>query len=157
MHELAARRSATVARLDIPEPATHDSIIETYRKALDAHPKTRLLLLTHCNNKTGLLLPVRDIVALARPRGVDVVVDAAHSFGQVPLTVKDMDAEFVGLNLHKWVGAPLGVGAMYVREDKIGSLDAVGESRGAAGTGDRYPAAYRHRQLRHRHDRAGCA
>ncbi len=115
MHELAARRGATVARLDIPEPATHDSVVESYRKALDANPKTKLLLLTHCNNKTGLLLPVRDIVALARRRGVDVVVDAAHSFGQVPLTVTELDAEFVGFNLHKWVGAPLGVGAMYIR------------------------------------------
>jgi len=66
---------------------------------------------------------VRDIVALASPRGVDVVVDAAHSFGQVPLTVTELDAEFVGFNLHKWVGAPLGVGAMYIREDKIGSVD----------------------------------
>jgi isopenicillin-N epimerase len=123
MHELAARRGATVARLDIPEPATHDSIVESYKRALDAHPRTKLLLLTHCNNKTGLLLPVRDIVALARPRGVDVVVDAAHSFGQVPLTVAELDAEFVGFNLHKWVGAPLGVGAMYIREDKMGSVD----------------------------------
>lgn len=123
MHELAARRGATVARLEIPEPATHDSIVDSYRKAIDAHPRTKLLLVTHCNNKTGLILPVRDIVALARPRGIDVVVDAAHSFGQVPLTVADLDAEFVGINLHKWVGAPLGVGAMYIREDKIASID----------------------------------
>jgi isopenicillin-N epimerase len=49
MHELAARGGATVARLDIPEPTTHDSIVESYRSALDAHPKTKLLLLTHCN------------------------------------------------------------------------------------------------------------
>ena len=134
MHELASRRGAMVARLDIPEPATYDSIIESYRRALDAHPKTKLLLLTHCNNKTGLLLPVRDLVALARPRGVDVVVDAAHSFGQVPLTVTDLDAEFVGFNLHKWVGAPLGVGAMYIRGDKIGSVDAAQGPEALPGT-----------------------
>jgi selenocysteine lyase/cysteine desulfurase len=123
MNELAGRRGATVARLDIPEPATHDNILAAYATALDAHPKTKLLLLTHCNNKTGLLLPVKDIVALARPRGVDVVVDAAHSFGHVPLTVADLDAEFVGLNLHKWVGAPLGAGAMYIRKDRLPSID----------------------------------
>lgn len=134
MHELAARRGAAVARLDIPEPATHDAIVASYRTALDAHPRTRLLLLTHCNNKTGLLLPVRDIVALARPRGVDVVVDAAHSFGQVPLTVADLDAEFVGFNLHKWVGAPLGVGAMYIREDKIGAVDSAQGPEALPGT-----------------------
>jgi len=123
MNELAARRGAIVATLNIPEPASHDAIVAAYKTALDAHPKTRLLLLTHCNNKTGLLLPVKDIVALARPRGVDVVVDAAHSFGQVPLSIADLDAEFVGLNLHKWVGAPIGAGAMYIREDKLASID----------------------------------
>lgn len=125
MNELALRSGARVARLDIPEPASHDAIVEAYRHALDANPRTKLLLLTHCNNKTGLLLPVKDIVALARPRGVDVVVDAAHSFGQVPITVADFDAEFVGLNLHKWVGAPLGVGVMYIRADKFGAINTA--------------------------------
>lgn len=123
MNELAERRGATVARLEIPEPASRDNILAAYTAALDAHPKTRLLLLTHCNNKTGLLLPVKDIVALARPRGVDVVVDAAHSFGQVPLSMAALDAEFVGLNLHKWIGAPIGAGAMYIRRDKLGAID----------------------------------
>ena len=123
MNELAQRRGATLAKLDIPEPANHDAILAAYRKALDANPRTKLLLLTHCNNKTGLLLPVKDIVAIARPRGVDVVVDAAHSFGQVPLSMAALDADFVGLNLHKWIGAPIGAGAMYIREDKLSSID----------------------------------
>lgn len=123
MDALSARTGATLARLDIPEPASHDAIIAAYTRALDAHPKTRLLLLTHCNNKTGLLLPVKDIVAIARPRGVDVVVDAAHSFGQVSLTMDDLDADFVGLNLHKWIGAPVGAGVMYIRGDKLASID----------------------------------
>ncbi len=119
MNGLAAERGANVARLNIPEPATREGILEAYTAALDANPRTRLLLLTHCNNKTGLVLPVKDIVAIARPRGVDVVVDAAHSFGQLPLTVQQLDADFVGLNLHKWVGAPVGAGAMYIREGKL--------------------------------------
>ena len=123
MDALSARTGATLAKLDIPEPASHDAILAAYTKALDAHPKTKLLLLTHCNNKTGLLLPVRDIVAIARPRGIDVVVDAAHSFGQVPLTMAQLDADFVGLNLHKWIGAPVGVGAMYIRENKLSAID----------------------------------
>lgn len=123
MNALAARRGATVAKLEIPEPATREAILEAYTKALDQNPRTKLLLLTHCNNKTGLLLPVRDIVAIARPRGVDVVVDAAHSFGQVPLSVDALDADFVGLNLHKWIGAPVGAGAMYIRADKLDRIE----------------------------------
>jgi isopenicillin-N epimerase len=123
MNELATRKGATRVTLDIPEPASHDAIIAAYTAALDANPKTKLLLLTHCNNKTGLLLPVKDIVAIARPRGIDVVVDAAHSFGQVPLALADLDADFVGLNLHKWIGAPVGAGVMYIREDKLALID----------------------------------
>lgn len=123
MNALAARRGAVVAKLNIPEPATHEAILAAYTTALDQNPRTKLLLLTHCNNKTGLLLPVRDIVAIARPRGVDVVVDAAHSFGQIPLTVAQLDADFVGLNLHKWIGAPVGAGAMYIRGDKLDRIE----------------------------------
>lgn len=134
MNELAARRGATVARLNIPEPANHDEVVQAYKKALDANPKTKFLLLTHCNNKTGLLLPVKEIVALARPRGIDVVVDAAHSFGQVPLIMAGLDAEFVGLNLHKWVGAPIGAGAMYIREDKLASIDRAHADESAPAT-----------------------
>ncbi len=123
MNALAERRGAAVITLDIPEPASHDAVVAAYARALDAHPKTKLLLLTHCNNKTGLLHPVRDIIALARPRGIDVVVDAAHSFGQVPLAIADLDADFVGLNLHKWIGAPVGAGVMYIREDRLDAID----------------------------------
>lgn len=123
MNALAARTGATLVTFDIPEPATRHSVIDAYRRVLDAHPKTRVLLVTHCNNKTGLLLPVKEIVAIARPRGIDVIVDAAHSFGQVPLTMADLDADYVGLNLHKWVGAPVGVGVMYIREGRLAAID----------------------------------
>jgi len=131
MNALAARTGATLVTFDIPEPATNQSVLEAYRRVLDAHPKTRVLLVTHCNNKTGLVLPVKEIVAIARPRGIDVIVDAAHSFGQVPLTMADLDADYVGLNLHKWVGAPVGVGVMYIRE---GRLDAIDRAHGDPGS-----------------------
>ena len=123
MNALAARCKANVVTLDIPEPASHANILAAYTTALDANPRTKLLLLTHCNNKTGLLLPVADITALAKARGVDVVVDAAHSFGQVPLSMADMGADFVGLNLHKWIGAPVGAGALYIRESRLDAID----------------------------------
>jgi isopenicillin-N epimerase len=123
MRALAERKGARVATLDIPEPASHDNILATYTQALDAHPRTRLLLLTHANNKTGLIHPVRALYDLATARGIDVIVDAAHSFGQVPLALPDLGAPYIGLNLHKWVGAPVGVGALYIRQDALGSID----------------------------------
>jgi len=123
MNELAQRRGAKVATLDIPEPATLDGILAAYTAAFDAHPRTRLLLLTHANNKTGLLHPVKRIHDLASARGIDTIVDAAHSFGQVPLQLTDLGSPFIGINLHKWVGAPVGVGALYIRADSLGKID----------------------------------
>jgi selenocysteine lyase/cysteine desulfurase len=123
MNALAARRGATVATLDLPEPATRASLIAAYTTALDAHPRTRLLLLTHPSNKNGLMLPLRAITDLARARGVDTVVDAAHAFGQVPLSLADTGATFAGVNLHKWVGAPIGVAALYIRKDALARID----------------------------------
>ncbi len=134
MNALAARRGAAVATLAIPEPATLEGILAAYAAALDAHPRTRLLLLTHANNKTGLLHPVRAIADLARQRGVETIVDAAHSFGQVPLSLPDLGSAFVGVNLHKWVGAPVGVGALYIRQD---ALDRIDRAHGDEGPLDR--------------------
>jgi isopenicillin-N epimerase len=127
MNALAARAGAEVVRVELPEPASRASVIATYEAALHRNPRTRLLLLTHANNKTGLVHPVREITALARARGVDVIVDAAHSFGHMPLTVADLDADFVGFNLHKWIGAPVGIGALYIRGSR---LDAIGNAHG---------------------------
>jgi len=124
MDALAARRGANVATFVIPEPATsREQILQAYTKSLNAHPKTRLLLLTHANNKTGLIHPVRDITTLARARGIDVIVDAAHSWGHVPLDLAGFGADYVGMNLHKWIGAPVGVGAMYIRESGLSGID----------------------------------
>lgn len=123
MNALAERRGATVATLDLPEPATREALIAAYTRALDAHPRTRLLLLTHPSNKNGLMLPLRELTDLARARGVDTVLDAAHAFGQVPLALPDTGVTFAGVNLHKWVGAPIGVAALYIRADALGRID----------------------------------
>jgi len=118
----AGRCGAEVIRLEIPEPATHDGLVAFYRDALDRHPNVKLLLLTHISHRTGLMIPVRAIVAEARARGVRVVVDAAHSWGQVDFKVSDLDADYVGFNLHKWIGAPIGVGVMYIRADRLADI-----------------------------------
>jgi isopenicillin-N epimerase len=134
MNALAHRHGASVVRIDLPEPASRAGIIDAYQRALEAHPRVRLLLLTHTNNKTGLIHPVRDIIEIAQARNVDVIVDAAHSFGQMPLTVDDLRADFVGFNLHKWIGAPVGLGALFIRESR---LDAIGNAHGDETSEDR--------------------
>jgi isopenicillin-N epimerase len=124
MRWLARRTSSVdVVRIVLPEPATYQGLIDTYAAALDAHPRVRLILLTHVSHRTGLILPVKDIVAMARARGVDTIVDCAHSWGQLEFRLDDLGADFVGLNLHKWVGAPLGVGVLYIRRARIPAID----------------------------------
>ena len=134
MNWLVERRGVTVAKLVIPEPATRANVLAAYDEALTANPRTKLLLLTHLNNKTGLIIPTKEIVAMARARGADAIVDAAHSFGQVDVKMADIGADFVGCNLHKWLGAPVGIGVMYIKAGRIADIDRMlaDESGGAA-------------------------
>jgi isopenicillin-N epimerase len=130
MNALAEQRGARVVRFEIPEPATRANVLDAYAHVLEATPAARLLLVTHLNNKTGLIIPVKAIVAMARARGVDTVVDAAHSFGQCDLTLDDIGADFVGMNLHKWLGAPVGAGVMYIKASRLGDIDVMLASEG---------------------------
>jgi len=135
MRWLAERRGVEVVRIALPEPAGHDSLIEAYAAALDANPRIRMMLLTHLSHRTGLVLPVAEIVDMARSRGVDAIVDAAHAWGQMDYALPSLGADFVGLNLHKWMGAPLGVGALYIRRDRLPHIDPfMGEESPSPGS-----------------------
>ncbi len=124
----AAKSSCDVVRVTIPEPSTHDGLIAFYKKALTDNPSVKLLLLTHISNRTGLAIPVKEIVAMARTKNVDCIVDAAHSWGQMDFSADDIGADFVGYNLHKWIGAPIGAGMIYIRK---GRLDDISPDPGA--------------------------
>ncbi|HQZ96945.1 MAG TPA: aminotransferase class V-fold PLP-dependent enzyme [Pyrinomonadaceae bacterium] len=128
MRWLEERRGVKAVKLIFPEPSkdvplTEASILSFYEKALNANPRTKLLLLTHLNNWTGLIIPVAKIAKMARERGIDVVLDAAHSVGQVDMQIKDLGCDFVGVNLHKWVGAPIGCGVVYINKPRIADID----------------------------------
>lgn len=120
---LQQRRGVRCTEISLPEPATHQGLIDAYVHALEANPHIRLMLLTHVSHRTGLVLPVGEIIAQARSRGVDVILDSAHAWGQLDFRLPDTGADFVGLNLHKWMGAPLGVGLMYVRGQRLADID----------------------------------
>ncbi|WP_433359737.1 aminotransferase class V-fold PLP-dependent enzyme [Streptosporangium sp. CA-115845] len=125
MNWLRDRRGVQVERLVIPEPATRQAVLDAYAQAFREHPRVRLLLLSHMNNRTGLVVPVREIVAMARERGIDVIVDAAHSWGQLDFTMGDLEADFAGFSLHKWMGLPLGAGFLYIRKDRLADIDVA--------------------------------
>jgi selenocysteine lyase/cysteine desulfurase len=122
MNDLAQRSCAKVALVKIPEPVNRQAAIDVYEKALREHPRTRLLLLTHINHRTGFVLPVAEIIKLAKARGVDVILDVAQSWGQLDYKLPDLGADFIGANLHKWVGAPLGTGFLYIRKERLADI-----------------------------------
>lgn len=123
MESLRKRRGVNVRRIALPEPATHASLLDAYRAAFDADPRLRLVLLTHLSHRTGLVIPVREVAALARTRGIDVIVDAAHSWYQLDFALPDLDCDFVAVNGHKWLGAPLGVAAIHIRRGALNRID----------------------------------
>ena len=123
MESLRVRRGVGVTKIALPEPATREDLIAAYRRAFDADPRIRLVLLTHLSHRTGLVLPVREIAAIARARGIDTLVDAAHSWSQIDFRLPDLGCDFIGLNCHKWLGNPLGVGAIYVRSSALERID----------------------------------
>jgi len=125
MNWLASRRGVRVARFVMPEPATRQNVLDAYAAALEANPDVRMMLATHCSHKTGLVIPIAEIVARARARNVDVLVDAAHSWGQVELTVGSLGADFVGFTLQKWIAGPVGLGAVYIRNSRLAAIDPM--------------------------------
>lgn len=86
--------------------------------------RTRLILMSHIINITGQVLPVKDVVAMARTKngGIPVIVDGAHAFAQIDYRISDLGCDFYGVSLHKWLFAPHGTGLLYVRRDKIRGL-----------------------------------
>jgi selenocysteine lyase/cysteine desulfurase len=85
-------------------------------------PKTRVILVSHVVNITGQITPLREICELGRARGIEVVVDGAHSFAHFPFTRDDVRCDYFATSLHKWLFAPKGTGLLYVKRDRIERL-----------------------------------
>ena len=126
------RKNMDVVRIRVPlDPDSDEQIVQLYEEAITA--KTKVILLTHMVHRTGQILPVAKIAAMARRHGVDVMVDAAHSFAQIDFRLPELEADFVAVNLHKWLGAPLGVGAVYIRQPRVADIAPLyGDTRTAA-------------------------
>ena len=95
-------------------------IIKKYKRLMSA--KTKLVHITHINNYNGQILPVGEIGKIAQSKGIEVLVDAAHSFGNLDFKIKDLHCDYLGASLHKWLMAPIGTGMLYVRKSKIKKL-----------------------------------
>ncbi|MES2073926.1 MAG: aminotransferase class V-fold PLP-dependent enzyme [Pseudomonadota bacterium] len=117
---VSLRKGIRLVQLSLPLDASDDDIVSLYERAIT--PSTRVILLTHMIHRSGQIMPVAKIAAMARRHGVDVMVDAAHSFAQLQYQMPDLNSDFIAVNLHKWLGAPLGVGLLYIRRQRIAEI-----------------------------------
>lgn len=116
--------------IDVPmHPQNDEEIVAAYEEAIT--PNTKLLMVCHIINITGQILPIKKICDMAHAKGVEVMVDGAHAFGQFQFSIDELDCDYYGTSLHKWLSAPLGAGFLYVKQkniDKIWPLLAEGKT-----------------------------
>lgn len=117
------REGIRLVQVQIPVPCEDPALI-VRRIEEGITPRTRMILVCHVVNITGQIMPVREIVAMARAKngGIPVVVDGAHAMGQFEYSFADLSCDYYGVSLHKWMCCPHGTGLLYVRRDKIAGL-----------------------------------
>lgn len=97
-----------------------DVIVREYEKAIT--PATKVIHVTHVINWMGQIMPVQKICQMAKKRGIEVLVDGAHSFGLLDFTIPSLGCDYFGTSLHKFLSAPVGTGMLWVRREKIAGI-----------------------------------
>ena len=116
--QVSKRYGVVLNKVSIPNlPASDEEIVSLYEKAIT--PKTKLLMIPHMVNITGHILPVRKICDMAHNKGVEVMVDGAHAFAHIQYKISELDCDYYGTSLHKWMSVPLGAGFLFVKKEKI--------------------------------------
>ena len=113
------RREGVVLReIVIPVPAEDNAeVVRRFEEAIT--DRTRLILMSHMINITGQILPARDLVAMARRRGIPLIIDGAHALAHFDFKISDLDCDNYSTSLHKWLFTPIGNGLLYVRRERI--------------------------------------
>jgi len=101
-------------------PKSDEEIVKLYADVIS--PKTKLLMVCHMINITGQILPIKKICKMAHERGVQVMVDGAHCVGHFEFNIEQLDCDYYGSSLHKWLAVPLGTGMLYVKDQHIDNL-----------------------------------
>jgi isopenicillin-N epimerase len=115
------REGLKLKLIQIPIPPKNlEEITAAFEKGVS--DRTRLILISHQINITGQITPVKAVCELARAKGIETIVDGAHSFAQFDFKQKDIGCDYFGTSLHKWLYAPKGTGMLYVKRDKIKKL-----------------------------------
>lgn len=115
------REGIRLVWVDLDLPSEDDEYMAAqYFRAFT--PRTKVVHVTHVINWTGQIVPARKIADAAHARGIEVLVDGAHSFAHFPFTIPSLGADYFGTSLHKWMAACIGSGMLYVKKDKIAGL-----------------------------------
>ena len=117
-HQRERREGIVVKEISFPvPPPSQDDLGDRIERAIT--PKTKVIHFCHITNLTGQIFPVKRICQLGRARGIEVIVDGAHAYAHFPFTRDELDCDYYGTSLHKWLLAPHGTGFLYVRKAKI--------------------------------------
>jgi selenocysteine lyase/cysteine desulfurase len=119
------RREAIVVRTVRVPAAAADRLALVARVADAITPRTRLLLVSHVSAWSGEVLPVAEVTAAARARGVAVLVDAAQSVGLLDVDFQRLGCDFLGASLHKWLGGPIASGVLLIRPEHVGRVEPL--------------------------------
>jgi len=107
--------------VDLELPTEDESyLVKQYVNAFTT--QTKAVNITHIINWNGQIIPVKKIAGEAHKRGIEVVVDGAHSFAHFNFKIPDLEADYFASSLHKWLYAPIGSGMLYVKKDKIKNI-----------------------------------
>src|SRR5256712_3134703 len=118
------RDGIKLTKISFPVPSpTLSELKDRFEKAIT--PNTKVIHFCHITNLTGQIFPVRDICRMARARGIQTIVDGAHAFAHFPFKLRDLECDYYGTSLHKWLLAPVGTGFLYVRRENIEKLWAL--------------------------------
>ncbi len=122
MFKQVSNRYGTVNKIiNIPNhPKSDEEIVELYANAIT--PKTKLLMVCHMINVSGQILPVKKICDMAHSKNVQVMVDGAHAFAHIKFTIPELNCDYYGCSLHKWLTVPLGAGMLYVKKENISKV-----------------------------------
>ena len=125
MFKLTAKRRGIVNKIiSVPnQPENDEEIVSLYEQQITK--KTKLIMVSHMINITGQILPVKKICEMAHSYNIDVLVDGAHCVGHIDLDIKDLNCDYYGSSLHKWLSAPLGTGLLFVKKDKISKIEPI--------------------------------
>ena len=113
----ARREGIKIVRINFPVPTSQDDLYQRFEKAMT--PQTKVLHFCHITNLTGQHFPVKRLSQMARKRGILTIVDGAHAFAHFPFKLADLECDYYGTSLHKWLLAPHNTGFLYVRRERI--------------------------------------